>query len=111
MSVRSFATMSASKSREDAEITHARHGFLDALFALKMAIVTFDSGVTFKAWLADGYLGEAGRSNARGNLKYFDLVSRGDQEIPKSLSFFKNRRVHSLVPHGPVKKWSRISTS
>jgi len=54
--------LSASKGQRDAEITQSEHGFLGALFALKMAIVTFDSGVTFKAWLADGYLGEACRS-------------------------------------------------
>ena len=103
MSVRSFATIERFKEAEKTLKSLTRDtDFWDALFALKMAIVTFDSGVTFKAWLADGYLGEAWQKlTPRGNFEVFRFgYLEGDQEIPRLALIFKNRRVHSLAPHG-----------
>jgi hypothetical protein len=76
--------------------------FWDALFALNMSIVTFDSGVTFRAWFADGYLGKPWQKlTSRGNFEIFRFgYLEGDHEIPKLALIFKNSRVHRVVPYG-----------
>lgn len=83
--------------------------FWDALFALNMSIATFDSGVTFRAWLADGYLGQAWEKLTPGG--NFHVLRFGylqdNNEVPKLALIFKNGRVHKLVPHGTQEELER----
>jgi len=103
LSVRSFVTIERFKEAEKT-LTSLTPGteFWDAMFALKMAIATSNSGVTFRTWLADGYLGQASEKlTPRGNFLVFRFgYLEGDQELPKLALIFKNHRVHRLVPHG-----------
>jgi len=102
-SARSFVTIERFKEAEK-KLQSLTPGtdFWGALFALNMSIATFDSGVTFRAWLADGYLGQAWQKlTPRGNFEVFRFgYLEGDQEIPRLALIFKNHRVHRLVPHG-----------
>ena len=80
--------------------------YWDALAALGMVFVTLDSGLTYRAWLADGYLG-APRSmlTAAGFFKVLRFgYLEGNKEMPQLALIFKNNRVHKLVPHGTLEE-------
>jgi hypothetical protein len=74
-----------------------------------MAIATFDSGITYKAWLADGYLGKAWTRLTPGG--HFSVLRFGylqdNQEVPRLALIFRNGRVHKVVPHGTQEELQR----
>ena len=83
--------------------------YWEALAALKMSILTLDSGITYKAWLADGDLGNSWAKLTPGG--YFLVYRFGylqdNGEVPKLALIFKNGRVHKVVPHGTQEELER----
>ena len=76
--------------------------FWDVMIALDMTFWTLDSGVSYKGWIADGYLGEAW--SVLTDAGYFNVLRfgylDGDNEVPKLVLIFKNNRVHKMAPFG-----------
>src|SRR5882672_479551 len=75
--------------------------YWDVLFALNMQITTLNSGITYRVWLADGYLGQAWERLTPGG-NFFILrfgYIQDNNEVPKLALIFKNGRVHKLVPY------------
>lgn len=108
--VRSFVTIERFKAAEgNLESLAPGTDFWEALFALKMVIGTLDSGITYKVWRADGYLGQAWQKLTPNG--YFDVLRFGyvenGREIPKLALIFKNGRVHKVVPHGTQEEVGR----
>jgi hypothetical protein len=90
--------------------------FWEASATLDMTIVTLDSGMTYEAWFADGYLGgvwamltTAGYFKVWrfGYLEYLEGQKVPQREVPKLALIFKNNRVHKVVPYGTLEELIR----
>jgi hypothetical protein len=83
--------------------------YWEALAALKMMIVTEDAGISYRMWLADGYLGAAwSKLTPKGYFSVFRFgYIQNDKEVPRLALIFKNHRVHKLVPHGTQEELER----
>lgn len=97
-----MAGVAWARGREHHHHLHPRRWAWEAVASLKMTIVTLDSGTMYKAWLADGYLGNAWAKLTPSG--YFLVFRSGhlqdNNEVPRRALIFNSGRVHKLVPHG-----------